>query len=174
MNANDAKAFLEKALSKLLKDDLKTFGDSIGERPIVFRIAHYLAAAAEIGGLSVDCDYNRHGNDPKRDPAIPLAGLPSKQEEVHGMAGKKTERFFPDIVLHKRRSDECNILVCEIKRASDNRSPEIDRDRLKILTTGQFHYEFGAFITVDQTQPCINVEYFAKGTPNGATWKAPI
>lgn len=138
---------LEQALQKLRVIDLQPempngFPHTIGERPLVFRLAHYMVASgAEEDGLRVDCDYNRHGKSIKE-------LLPAKDEP--GMPGDtppelKPKRFFPDIVLHRRGDDDRNVLVCEIKRVGDHRELDIDRGRLAQLTArgGTFRYDLG-------------------------------
>lgn len=159
MNEAKAKEILKDAVQRL-KVELGEFGASIGERTIVFRIAHYMACAVEDGYLSVDCDYNREGDDVKK-----FLGRP--KEECHD--GTCTKRFFPDIVLHKRKSGEKNILVCEIKKASDPRGPEIDHRRLEMLTSKiqSFRYLLGAFIKIQQSPPLIEVTYFKDGKKFG-------
>jgi hypothetical protein len=116
MDSDDAKNILEEALTKLLDNDFVTFGETTGERPMMFRIAHYMIARAEAGGqLTVDCEYNRHGNDIKT--------LPPKDETISTAAGQVARRFSPDIVLHERGTNAQNILVCEIKRVSTSGWP---------------------------------------------------
>jgi hypothetical protein len=123
MRVKEAEIVLERALMRFLSDDLETFGDKIGERPMMFRIAHYMAIEAEGTGLRVDCDYNRHHDGLKE-------RLPEKVETVTAKRGVKVKpkRFFPDIVLHERRRDSRNILVCEIKKADDPRGPKGDHE----------------------------------------------
>lgn len=166
-----AKRFLEDALARLLREDLtpnfpEGFPDTIGERPLVFRLAHYLIAdGVEKHGLHVDCDYNRHGLvfkelRPKAEPDMP-SDIP---EEM------KPRRFFPDIVVHRRGDDTQNTLVCEIKRVGDRRSPLVDQERLRVLTRrpGTFEYRLGAFVQIDQALPEITIQYFVDGQPNSS------
>ncbi|HWY14296.1 MAG TPA: hypothetical protein VNX86_04055 [Rhizomicrobium sp.] len=160
MNQAEAKDVLQTALEALRQNDLTTFGEDVGERPIMFRVAHYMISKAETGeSLHVDCDYNRSVDAVKQ--LLPM------KEETFPEADKrvKVQRFFPDIVIHKRRDDSENILVCEIKKVGDSRGPELDRRRLQILTRqdGYFHYILGAFIEVDQAHRRIIVEYFENG-----------
>lgn len=164
MEKAHARKILEEALRTLTKEDLRlgSFPTDIGERPVVFRLAHYLvlhgAEADDV--LRVDCDYNRHLADVK-------TMLYAKQEAVRLPSGKMVneKRFFPDIVLHQRQGDDHNILVCEIKRGGDRRDPEIDRRRLAHLTRlgGGYRYKLGAFVLVEPTATRIVVTYFEDG-----------
>ena len=167
MTPTEAKRIFERAVARLLADDLAAdmpqgFPNTVGERPLAFRLALYMAeGGAEVDGLRVDCDYNRHGTSVKVFLASKVEG-----EEPEEPAQR---RFFPDIVLHRRGDDSANILVCEIKRVGDRRDPDIDRGRLIALTRrgGGFCYKLGAFVQIDQNAPRISVEYFAEGRPVG-------
>jgi hypothetical protein len=169
MDKDKAKRILEDAARRFLDDDLRpqstraAFPNSIGERPMMFRLTHYMIGygAEDDDLITVDCDYNRHGTVPK--------SFPSKREEGDETdGGPKPTRFFPDIVLHQRISDSSNVLVCEIKRENDRRDSSVDRDRLRKLTMQEgadagFRYQLGAFIRVD-TEACrISIEYFENG-----------
>lgn len=176
MNRDRAKIVLEEALKRLLADDLRPelpagFPRTIGERPLVFRLAHYLVeCGAEEGELRLDCDYNRHGTSVKE-------LLPTKEEVDMPVddKGAKPKRFFPDIVLHRRGDDGQNVLVCEIKRSGDQRDPNIDRGRLVQLTRrdGIFHYDLGAFVLIDQNNARISIEYFEDGKASGSASLPP-
>ena len=165
MDKTQARKILEEALRKLVEVDFRSeqhFPLDIGERPLVFRLAHYLilGGAEEDGVLRVDCDYNRHREDVKR-------MLREKREDVRWVSGRTLEpkRFFPDIVLHERQCDDHNILVCEIKRLGDGRDPEVDRGRLAYLTSvgGDYGYQLGAFVLVDAASKQIEVSYYEDG-----------
>lgn len=161
MDKETARKALEKA-GQRLKPELADFGDSVGERAIMFRLAHHLANVVGDGDLCadrnvrVDCEYNRHGGDIKI--------LAPKQEWL-GDGQPISKRFFPDIVLHQRRSDEHSILVCEIKRIRDSRGCEGDISRLRELTVsdGIFHYDIGVFLEIDQRKRHVNAIYFSDG-----------
>lgn len=169
MNQTEAKNVLQTALETLRQSDLETFGEDVGERPIMFRIAYYMMLQIEDGGpLHVDCDYNRNIDAVKQ--LLPV------KEETFPEAGDrvKAPRFFPDIVVHKRRDDTENVLVCEIKKAGNSRGGDEDRKRLQTLTRadGYFRYKLGAFIEVDQANRQIGVEYFENGVAT-TTWSIP-
>lgn len=150
---------------QLLKRELPSFGKDVGERTIMCRLAHHLAAQVEPNErhVHVDCEYNRQGDDPKRFRNPPSCELPGKEEDVGG--GRKSNRFFPDIVLHQRKADDQNLLVCEIKRKNDPRGCKDDHRRLKKLTCsrGGFRYCIGVFLEVDQANCQVTATYFTNG-----------
>ena len=158
MTNKEAERILVQALCKL-KGELCTFGKTIGESPLVFRIAHYVACEAERENITVDCDYNRRISDIKT--------FRTKKWTLPD--GRKSLRFFPDIVLHQRKRDDRNILVCEVKKKGDRRGRECDHQRLKILTcrNGGFGYSVGAFVEVDQQESRIRLQWFRGGAKDG-------
>jgi hypothetical protein len=104
MNRDRAKIVLEQALEKMLVIDIRPklphgFPRTIGERPLVFRLAHYMIeCGAKEDGLNVDCDYNCHGTTVKELLAPKTeAGFPDDMSEQ-----SKPKRFFPDLVVHRR------------------------------------------------------------------------
>ena len=164
MTPEEAKIILQAAVSQLVDNDLATFGASIGERPIMFRIAHYMASDGERNGLKVDCDYNRYGD------GIKMAVFPHKDEVDAGDGSRQSTRFFPDILLHERRSQEHNVIACEIKLERDRRNPDIDRCRLQMLTdqANDFRYRLGAFILIDQDKRSATITYMENGRLAGS------
>ena len=96
-----------------------------GERSIVFRFAHYLCNLLEQSTESindnvqfkdydVDCEYNRNLYDLKRTP-----------EHENGS--------YPDVIVHKRGTQNSNLLVIEIKTYWNDDTEE-DIKKLKWYT----------------------------------------
>ena len=91
----DIKAGLMKALVKLYHDDHSLIRRKCCERSIVFRLGHYLVNSIEEYNLDVDCEYNKRGDDPK--------------------SLTKSKYNYPDLIVHKRETNESNLLVVEVK-----------------------------------------------------------
>ena len=86
----------EYALKELYQLDFDALENDLSERMIAGRLAMYLREAFikwEDQGVRVDIEYNR------------------KKEKIKEIGGV---RFFPDILIHKRKVGECNILYCYI------------------------------------------------------------
>lgn len=87
-------------------------------------------------GLSIDCDYDRHHLGPKRLPV--------------GREGAGEARFRPDLILHRRGSDDANLLVVEWKKAGSAAVLNEMRERLGRLvdqrTPGGFGYLLGVLV----------------------------
>jgi hypothetical protein len=86
----------------------------------------------------VDCEYNRYGKKIK------------ELEQIHECdPERKTDRIYPDIVIHKRMSeDRNNIAVIEIKPKAD--IEDCDRMKLELMTRrgdeDKYKYKFGLFL----------------------------
>jgi hypothetical protein len=108
------------------------------EQTIVFRVGvhlHELLKTTEYSNLNLDCEYNKHGDDPKR---------------VDG------EIIRPDLLIHSRGNDNKNILVVEFAGWwKDSRKIEDDKIKLKALTNsqGEYRYCLGALVGIDKKNP---------------------
>lgn len=112
-----------KALKKLYAMDAEIFEVDAQERAVAARLAMYLREQflpAEEGGLRIDVEYNRDGDEIKR---------PSNEVDSGWIA--------PDIILHQRKSGNLkgderyknDIFYCEIKKAS--RTGQDDAEKVK-------------------------------------------
>lgn len=124
------------ATDQLFKNDRFLLENHAHERSVAHKLAGYLQQ--QFSGWQVDCEYNLHGVEVKL-----LDGIKEHQECSEE---KRTDRIFPDIIVHRRNTDEDNILVIEVKMGS--KSNACDLKKLKLLT-GQEHlykYSLGLFI----------------------------
>lgn len=106
------------AVRSLLISDLHLLQVNASERSISHRLALHLATQFE--GMDVDCEYNRNGHEIKR-LQLPQSCAPTSEDEGNPV--------YPDIVVHRRSSDE-NILVIEIKKSTSSVSDKCDLDKL--------------------------------------------
>ena len=97
---------LEAAVSRLYKEDSHLFVVDAHECSLTFRLGLYLQQS--FPDCHVDCEYNRDGEVAKRNEA----GDPVR----------------PDILIHKRGSNEHNLLAIEAKK-----KPENDYDQKKLM-----------------------------------------
>ena len=124
-----------KAKNEKGKDD----AHHVGERAIVFRFAHYLLNYMDgthlFGEYDLDCEYNRNGYKCKSLPSFPNGTL-------------------PDIIIHKRGSNEKNLMVIEFKTYWNKGKSVIEKDlsKLKEFTDIQGKYKFckGYFILIEK------------------------
>ena len=92
------------ALSKLHDRDLNLLAMGAHEQAICHRLGVYLDAMTD---LNVDCEYNR--------------------DMMHAKRLKGGNRFRPDIIIHRRLSNDENLLVVEAKAPARGGRPDIDR-----------------------------------------------
>ena len=98
------------AVDRLFQNDVNLLAVNVAEQTIAARLAGYLQE--HFPKHHVDVEYNRMGDAPK------TVAWSDKPEQV-----------YPDIIVHRRRSDT-NILAIELKKTSN---PETkDKDLLKL------------------------------------------
>ena len=92
----------------------------------------------------LDCEYNRNMDDPKM--------------------LNDDRRFIPDLIIHRRRSNENNLLVIEFKKKNANpQNKNDDRNKLIYLTNQEstFKYNFGLFVELGSHK--VSVEVYQGG-----------
>lgn len=120
MNRDQATILINEAIDELIKNDSELLELNVSERALSFKLAHYISLANSIVfPIVVDCEYNRHFADPKR---LTLRRRQPLDDELVATT------VFPDIIVHKRNSDDHNYLVIEIKKPGG----DIDYDKLKL------------------------------------------
>ena len=122
------------------------------EQSSVARIFYYMQNAIDndkrfqiFRKHNLDCEYYKNIDDKKITPTKPY--------------GSK-----PDLILHKRGSNDYNILVCEFKCTDDNNSDyESDYNKLKDFTSSicPYHYKLGIFIRLKAKE--FSFAYFKEG-----------
>jgi hypothetical protein len=118
------KQMLHSSLEMLLDRDVDLIATGGHEQAICHRLAVYLEGHT---GLNVDCEYNR---DMMRAKELP--------------GGR---RFRPDIIVHRRLSNDENLLVVETKARAQRSASDRQKLRLLLDERGRFHYSAGALIT---------------------------
>jgi len=129
---------LENTLKKLREFDFQLLESNVNERTISHKLAEYLQQ--NICDLTVDCEYNRHQELVKK--------LHITYDNVD-IADIDAKSIFPDIVIHKRNTDDENLLVIEIKKSINNQSRDFDISKIKALTNEPYNYKFGLFLEID-------------------------
>ena len=148
---NDTKLALEfyiqKALNKLYKNDeylIKIYSDKynkdnhVSERGIVFRFGVYLEKCRlkYFPQYDLDVEYNRNINLIKM--------LDSKPA-------------MPDLIIHKRGTNENNLLVLEFK-AWWNKDQTNDKKRIELFKQ-ELNYQYGATILIAKTIKACKVDF---------------
>lgn len=109
----------------------------VGERSIVFRFAHYLQNMIEqdscFADYVLDCEYNRNGINAKTLPSF-------------------TNGVYPDIIIHKRGSNDYNLLVIEVKTYW-NSNTEHDERKLQefVDRKGEYCFQHALSLVIGKT-----------------------
>ncbi len=111
------------------------------EQTIAFRVGihlHELLKCTEYSHLNLDCEYNKHGDDPKR----------SKEKDI----------IRPDLIIHSRGNDCKNILVVEFAGWwKESEKIKEDHKKLKELTNpnpnGSYRYKLGVLVVIGENGP---------------------
>ena len=134
---------LNQALGALLARDAEILKADVNERTISHRLAGYLEPY--FSGWNVDCEYNRNHDDPKR-LKIPRRKVPNDDTQARTV--------FPDIIVHKRGTDE-NLLVIEMKKTTSQETDDFDLHKLKAFRD-QLGYKYAVFVKVrTDAEPAI-------------------
>jgi len=124
---------VQNALAKLLQVDAHLLEVDANERAISHRLAMYLQE--QLPRLSVDCEYNRDGVDPKR---LNYLDIHPDEEDT------EAKTVFPDIIAHRRKTDE-NYLVIEMKKSTSTVDRKVDYAKLQGYKR-QLRYRHALFI----------------------------
>ena len=138
------KTLVERALIKLYKQDSYLIVNHprgnlqdyhVSERGIVFRFGIYfqeLLAETPFSQFNLDVEYNRNMYEKKMLPSF-------------------ANGTFPDLILHKRGSNDQNILILEFKTWWNNKTTDDEKKITQFIDiTGGYRYRIGASIVLNQ------------------------
>ena len=137
---------IKKSLDKLYANDKDLIIRRVAERDIVHRFAHYFEnymQDTEFKLYNVDCEYNRNG---------------------YGIKQVNGKSVYPDFILHKRGSNENNLLIIEFKTWwNPDNNADINKIRWMMNPKLMFQYKYGCSITINQDNSeifWVNIEQF--------------
>ena len=142
--SNDSEVILKikAALEELIINDSELLTRDVHERSITHHFANYLVK--KFPKYHIDVEYNRDGNDVKK-----IKAIKNKIGNCNCCGETDSASIFPDIIIHKRGTQN-NYIVIETKKSSaDDKAIEYDRDKLKLMK-GELKYNF-AFLVI---YPC--------------------
>src|SRR2546427_8109761 len=102
----EIKKRVEVGLGILSRNDFFLLEHRVNERSVSHKLAEYLQR--QFPDWNVDCEYNKKGLSTKE-----LDTIRECDEQ------RTTDRVFPDIIIHRRNTDD-NLLVIEVKHQSDD------------------------------------------------------
>ncbi|ELP1878800.1 hypothetical protein QU233_004325 [Vibrio vulnificus] len=104
------------------------------ERSLTHRRGMYLQAQFE--HYDVDCEFNRDGHDPKE------LYIGTEETDVYD---DNAMTVYPDIIVHRRGSNDDNLLVIEFKKSSSRVSNSKDMTKLHAYKR-DLHYRYALFV----------------------------
>ncbi|MFN0156991.1 MAG: hypothetical protein ACKVRP_02840 [Bacteroidota bacterium] len=135
MSQEEVDGLVNNALRKLVRKDLMLLRLDVNERSITHWIAFYLQQ--EFPDWNVDCEYNRHLDETKR---LKLDPEDVKTNDTMGRT------VYPDVIVHKRNTDE-NLLVVEVKKSTSTIDDSKDIIKLDAFKQ-QLRYQHALFLKI--------------------------
>lgn len=149
MDKNKIIFLVTKSLQTLYEKDCEIISNHTNERAIVFRFGIYFNNEVEKNKLNylnylnykVDIEYNRNIEEPKR----------LKSEKI----------VIPDLILHKRGSNDNNLLVIEFKTFW-NSNQEEDTKKIENFcnSKGEYKYRYGISILITEKLEDVFCTFF--------------
>ncbi len=142
LSTEDVHRKLAAAIDDLLQVDVYLLDANCSERSLTHQLAVHLAG--QFPEYQVDCEYNRDGFDVKR--------LELSRRDAH-VADDALDAVtvFPDVVVHERGSNENNLLVVEVKKATSAANSSYDIKKLRAFKK-QLNYAHAVHLIIGNRQ----------------------
>jgi hypothetical protein len=146
---------LAECLDDLFDNDLLLLTNDVSERAITHKLAEYLQR--RLPNLNVDCEYNRNVQIGAYARKYLLV-IENARKECIGddLVEKVPEEVlracstYPDIIVHRRGTNDANLLVIEAKKVNSTIGDAFDFAKLRGFTGNldgnDYCYEHGVFI----------------------------
>lgn len=169
------KQILQVCINKLFEQDGDLLRFDVSERAITHKLAEYLQQ--EIPQLNVDCEYNRNRKAGEYS-AKNVLFLKDRVKALLERIGDEditdlltTVSTFPDIIVHRRGTNDENLLVVEVKKRESLRlvDRKYDYEKLVAFTENRYnryHFKYGVFLlltTHDNWQTEPEFQWFVQG-----------
>lgn len=124
------------------------FEKDVGERAVTHRFAVHLER--QFSGWAVDCDFDRLG---ERTLHLPRGTIISTDDHL-------AKSIYPDVAVHQRETSN-NLLVVEVRNATNHTSLDHDQHKLKALTDPHiwFAYCVGVLLVLARTNVAVSEVY---------------
>lgn len=122
----EIKKTIKSTLLQFWKNDSYLLQHNMNEVAITHKLGCYLQTKYK--NVNVDCEYNRNHDNPK-------------QVRQNG----QNRNIKPDIIIHRRGSNDFNFLVIEAKK-SNNRQCENDLEKLQAFLDVPLQYQYSLYI----------------------------
>jgi hypothetical protein len=158
MDMREITEHFSQSLDHFINADLNMLQYDSSERAISHKLAEHMST--HFAPWDVDCEYNRIGKDKKRklmhcSKAIFIEAkkrgvVPDHFASLEELQkSKQATAVFPDIIVHRRGNPDANLLVVEIKKAS-NPDVSLGWDQWKVqFLKCNLGYSAGVFVIFD-------------------------
>lgn len=154
MTYEEIREKLHIAVNQLSKNDLWLLNNNLNERTIAHKLAEYLQQI--FPEYHVDCEYNRdvEQNSGLRKVNILKERYEAIKNEVVDGASIDVS-VFPDIIIHKRGTNNFDMLIIELKKSKNtsNEAREFDIEKLHSFTDqserNTLKYNYGVFLILE-------------------------
>ena len=132
---------VKRATDSFTKSDLTLLDIDVNERSMTHRLAEHLQKEFPSEEWFVDCEYNRHFKRQKK--LLKPPNLFSSDEHWRSL---DAPTVYPDIIVHKRMTDEENLLVIEAKKSTSRVDDRWDRTKLAAFKEWPYSYQMAIFV----------------------------
>jgi hypothetical protein len=172
MNLEETLKNFDEALQEFVEKEKYILKNNLSERCITHKLANYLEE--KFFGFDVDCEYNRKYN--LVEMANDIKRVIISEEEMIEIAKDRinendTYSVYPDIIVHKRESNN-NHLIIEIKKSNNKNSSDkkFDKKKLERFTDKvdndlTYEYKLGIYLEIGVEEKTGNESkcYFQNG-----------
>ena len=145
---------VEKALRRFYQKNLHLLQEEVHERSMTAKLSECLQPFFK--DWNVDCEYNRNTSEPNHIKSIP---------------GHRP--VYPDIIIHRRGTDN-NLLVIEAKPPHTSaRKIEMDKKKIrKYVSYDKLKYRYGLFIEFKDNFECTcaDLQWYRRGRDKKLQW----
>jgi hypothetical protein len=166
---------LKKAIEILFEKDNWLLTQDLSEQSISHKLAEYLQDC--FPDYNVDCEYN--GNIDSDNARKSINVLKEELSQIGLLRDKErddlekeftTRAVFPDIIIHRRKTNEHNICIVEVKKSTSAVPFDYDQIKLKYYTSNNLEnalkYKLGVFIIFNTGSKELGYEmiFYQNGT----------
>lgn len=160
---DEIERIVKHSLQKLRRLDKDLLDININERTITHKLAEYLQE--HFPEFKVDCEYNRYRNYIKRirseqDRSREIVNLSDIKLAKLIWENKEADTIYPDIIVHKRGTQENNLLVIEVKKSSNRDTGDSDKKKIEELMNRPYNYNFGLFLRINLDGEKDDLDWF--------------
>lgn len=171
---------VRQALDTLLKtSDIWLLKNNLSEQSISHRIAFHLDPL--FADYNIDCEYNRDIDRQNNRKAVSILKTDLQQfgllrdNESSDLEKEFTNRaVFPDIIIHRRGTNNENLCILEVKKSTSKVDYEYDFIKLRSYTSNYYNnnliYQLGIFVEtiIDNEKPSFNLRFYKEGQEIGS------